>query len=167
MARLCQESVVRAPCASPCVCSWGPHADPSALPCPTDSVTAFTRSRDWANHHRSVKKLFFIKTQYFFTKPSGLRLCLCSRVSLSSSTEGRALVPSQLQSPQLWHKSPRCSGPLLHKLLPGTICLRLSPAPALSSSFLQLLKLGWWQLLGTQRSWCIPCFSCCMASAVI
>ena len=53
---------------------------------------------------------------------------------------------------QLWHKWPCCPGPLLYEVLAGTISSRLSPAPAISSSFLQHFRLGWWQLSGAQPS---------------
>lgn len=57
-----------------------------------------------------------------------------------------------LYSPQLWHRSPCCSGPLLlYEVLPGTVSSRLSSAPAISS-FLQLLRLGWWQLSGGEQA---------------
>lgn len=147
--------------------SLAPCRSPTLIPCPTDTITAFTSSRNWANYHCSVKKLFLIKSQHFFIKPSSLRRCLCSGVSWSPSTEGRALVTLLLCSPACSGTSPLIAPLLLYKVLPGTISSRLSPAPALSSSFLQLLRLGWWHLPGTQRSWYILCLSCCMASAVI
>lgn len=113
----------------------------------------------WINDSLLKLKIFSLSLQLFIP-------CLSSSAQLTLSIEGRGLITLLLYSRQFWHKSPRCPCLLLlYETLPGTVSSTLSPAPALSSSFLQLLRLGWWQLSGGTDS--SPPFGASLAFLIV
>lgn len=139
---------------------------PACSSSPTDSITAFT-STNWANCHCRVKKMLLIKTQHFFTKPSHVRLCLCSCVRAQALRGGFGCISAvesccaRAQAPSWLWSSPPLQGASRDHFLwaqPSSSLLFFSSAA---------FPVGLVSASRDTEKLVHPLSFCCMASAVI